>query len=133
MTVRAAITLGKYAMTESERTKDETQRHSTSKGICLPGTASGKRLPISEITVLDFNDMRKDTMTKNNDNQNCQYMTRRIGSTTYKVKVVFSDNGGETMEEKILRMIRNEGLQNGGERGTMDAPQMSRQSERSAS
>ena len=85
------------------------------------------------ITVLDFNDMRKETMTKNNDNQNCQYMTRRIGSTTYKVKVVFSDNGGETMEEKILRMIRNEGLQNGEERGMMDAPQMSRQSERSAS
>ena len=64
-------------------------------------------------------------MTKNSENQNFQYMTRRIGSTTYKVKVVFLD-GGETMEEKILRMIRNEGLQNG-------APQMSRQSERSAS
>ena len=53
--------------------------------------------------------MRKDTMTKNNENQNCRYMTRRIGSTTYKVKVVFSDNGSETLEEKILRMIRNEG------------------------
>ena len=76
--------------------------------------------------------MRKDTMTKNNDNQNFQYMTRRIGSTIYKVKVVFPE-GGETMEEKILRMIRNEGLQNGGECGMMDAPQMSRQSERSAS
>ena len=49
------------------------------------------------------------------------------------MKVVFSDNGGETMEEKILRMIRNEGLQNAGERGMMDTPQMSRQSERSAS
>ena len=71
-------------------------------------------------------------MTKNKETQNCQYMTRRIGSTTYKVKVVFSENGGETMEEKIW-MIRNEGLQNGGERGMMDAPQMSRQSERSAS
>ena len=34
--------------------------------------------------------MRKETMTKNNDNQNCQYMTRRIGSTTYKVKVAVS-------------------------------------------
>lgn len=122
----------KYAMTESERTEGETQRHSTSKGICLSGTASGKRLPISEITVLNFNDMRKDTMTKNNENQNCQYMTRRIGSTTYKVKVVFSADGGETMEEKILRMIRNERLQKVGERGTMDAPQMSRQSEMSA-
>ena len=123
----------KYAMTESEHTEGETQRHSTNKGICLSGTASGKRLPISEITILDFNDMRKDTMAKNNENQNYQYMTRRIGSTTYKVKVIFSDNSGETMEEKILRMIRNEGLQNGEERGMMDAPQMSRQSERSAS
>lgn len=72
-------------------------------------------------------------MTKTKENQNCQYMTRRIGSTTYKVKVVFSDNGGETMEEKILRMIRNEGLQKAGECGMMDAPQMSCQSERSAS
>ena len=72
-------------------------------------------------------------MTQNKENQNCQYMTRRIGSTTYKVKVVFLDSDGETMEEKILRMIRNEGLQNGGECGTMEIPQMSRQSERSAS
>ncbi|MDB2130866.1 transposon-encoded TnpW family protein [Enterocloster clostridioformis] len=93
----------------------------------------GNGFPYQKFLFLSFNDMRKDTMTKNNDNQNCQYMTRRIGSTTYKVKVVFSDNGGETMEEKILRMIRNEGLQNGEERGMMDAPQMSRQSERSAS
>ena len=35
-------------------TEGETQRHSTSKGICLPGTASGKRLPISEISVFEF-------------------------------------------------------------------------------
>ena len=54
MTARTAITPEKYAMTESERTEGETQRHSTSKGICLPGTASGKRLPISEISVFEF-------------------------------------------------------------------------------
>ena len=71
-------------------------------------------------------------MTQNSKDQNCHYLTRRIGSTTYKVKIIFLD-GGETMEEKILRMIRNEGLQNGGECSMMDAPQMSRQSERSAS
>ena len=29
-------------------------RHRTTKGICLPGTASGKRLPISEISVFEF-------------------------------------------------------------------------------
>lgn len=47
-------------------------------------------------------------MAQENSNQEYQYITRRIGSTTYKVKVFFSD-GGETLEEKILRMIRNEG------------------------
>ena len=45
-----------------------------------------------------------------NENSNFSYMTRRIGGTTYKVKVVFSDTYG-----------------------IMETPQMSRQSERSAS
>ena len=39
-------------------------------------------------------------------------MIRRIGSTTYKVKVYFKDSG-ETMEDKILRIVRNEVLENG--------------------
>lgn len=38
------------------------------------------------------------------------YMAKRIGSTTYKVKVVFCDTGQETMEDKILRIVRNEAL-----------------------
>ena len=42
-----------------------------------------------------------------NENSNFSYMIRRIGGTTYKVKVVFSDTEKETMEDKILRMIRN--------------------------
>ena len=71
-------------------------------------------------------------MVKNSANQEYQYMTRRIGSTTYKVKVVFSDVG-ETLEEKILRMIRNEGSAAAPPCGIMETPQMSRQSERSAS
>ena len=64
---------------------------------------------------------------------NFSYMTRRIGGTTYKVKVVFSDTEKETMEDKILRMIRNETVTTGGTCGIIDSPQMSRQSERSAS
>ena len=56
----------------------------------------------------------------------------RIGGTTYKVRVAFSETAAETMEEKILRMIRNEGVTNDGTYGIMEAPQMSRQSERSA-
>ena len=67
-----------------------------------------------------------------NENSNFSYMTRRIGGTTYKVKVVFSDTEKETMEDKILRLIRNDGLANQPECGIMELPQMSRPSERSA-
>ena len=57
---------------------------------------------------------------------------RRIGSTTYKVKIHFKKDGKETMEDKILRMMHNELLETGKEYGIMAVPQMSRQSERSA-
>ncbi len=60
------------------------------------------------------------------------YLTRRIGNTVYKVKISFSETGTETMEDKILRMIRNEAVTTGELCGTIEAPQMSRQSERSA-
>ena len=67
----------------------------------------------------------KDTLKEN-------VITRRIGSTTYKLKVHFSENATETMEEKILRMIKNESLTNDVGCGIIESPQMSRQSERSA-
>ena len=66
-------------------------------------------------------------------NKQAQYMIRRIGGTTYKVRVAFNENGKETMEDKILRMIRNEAVTSDGTYDIMDVPQMSRQSERSAS
>ena len=65
------------------------------------------------------------------NNQEYRYMTRRIGSTTYKVKVAFSGEA-EPMEDKILRMIRNETMEIDGKSGIMETPLMSRQSERSA-
>lgn len=71
-------------------------------------------------------------MAKNEGTNNYSYMTRRIGGTTYKVKVVFNDNGEETMEDKILRLVRNEALEKAENCGIMELPQMSRQSERSA-
>ena len=49
-----------------------------------------------------------------NENRNFSYMTRRIGGTTYKVKVVWSDTGYETLEDKILRLVRNEAVTIGG-------------------
>ncbi|MBQ4059362.1 MAG: transposon-encoded TnpW family protein, partial [Lachnospiraceae bacterium] len=71
-------------------------------------------------------------MNKNETNNNYSYITRRIGATTFKVKVVYNDTGNETMEDKILRIVRNEVLENGEKCGIMELPQMSRQSERSA-
>ena len=68
-----------------------------------------------------------------NESSNFSYLTRRIGGTTYKVKVIFSDTEHETMEDKILRLIRNEAVTKDGTCGIMSSPQMSRQSERSAS
>ena len=68
-----------------------------------------------------------------NENKNFAYTTHRIGGTIDKVKVVFNENGGETMEDKILRIIRNDMVTNDGTYGIMETPQMSRQSERSAS
>jgi len=33
---------------------------------------------------------------------------KRIGKTTYRVRVYFNPNSKETINDKILRMIRNE-------------------------
>ena len=41
-------------------------------------------------------------------NQNEMHFTRRIGNTTYKVRVVIPTEGQDTMEDKILRIIKNE-------------------------
>lgn len=68
-----------------------------------------------------------------NENKNFAYTTHRIGSTTYKVKVVFNERCTETMEDKILRIIRNEVHTSCENYDIIDTPQMSRQSERSAS
>ena len=63
---------------------------------------------------------------------NSTILTRRIGNTTYKVRAFFKENESETMEDKILRLIRREGLASPQNCGKMDVPQMNRQSERSA-
>ena len=70
---------------------------------------------------------KRGTMTKNSTT-----LTRRIGQTTYKVRVFFREDEAETMEDKILRLIRNDSVTGGSECDTMDVPQMSRQPERSA-
>ena len=54
--------------------------------------------------------------------------TRRIGSTKYKVHIFFT--GSETMEEKILHLVREECLDYGEKRGIISMPQMRTEPER---
>jgi hypothetical protein len=39
---------------------------------------------------------------------------KRIGSTTYDVEVLFSPGSRETLDEKILRLVRGEAMKGGG-------------------
>lgn len=38
-------------------------------------------------------------------NKREQFITRRIGGTTYKVRVVFNENDGETMEDTLHEIM----------------------------
>ena len=53
-------------------------------------------------------------------------LKRRIGSTNYRVVVRCSADAAETMTDKIVRLIRNETLDNAEDCGIMSLPQMSR-------
>lgn len=61
------------------------------------------------------------------------FLSRRIGSTVYRVNVYANSATAETLEDIIIHLVRNEALDSCDERAIMTAPQMSRQSERSAS
>ena len=63
---------------------------------------------------------------------NTSTMTRRIGNTVFKVNIFTKENGADTIEDKIIRLIQNEGLASPLNYGKIDVPQMNRQSERSA-
>lgn len=60
------------------------------------------------------------------NNNNPVYMTKRIGGSTYKVKIYFGGGNAETMEEKILRLISNHPLANDKSCDTISVSQMSR-------
>ena len=72
-------------------------------------------------------------MAENESRKDYVTLTRRVGNTNYKIRVHFNETGEETMEDKILRMIQRDALNHPTDCAIMDTPQMSRQSERSAS
>ena len=57
--------------------------------------------------------------------------TKRLGSTVYEVNVYFNQDAKERMEDKILRLIRND-YDCSQKNGTMELPQMNRLPERSS-
>ena len=67
------------------------------------------------------------------ESKNSASLSRRIGSTNFKVKIHFSDTEKETMQDKIYRLIQHDAMTNGAPCGIIELPQVSRQSERSAS
>ena len=58
-------------------------------------------------------------------------MTKRVGSTTFRIKVNFTDEGNQTMEDKLIKIISKNLLANEKKCATIEAPQMSRSPERS--
>ena len=50
-------------------------------------------------------------------NREAGAFTKRIGHTTYRVVVHFSDTSTETARDKILRLVKNEAVT---ERGTIN-------------
>ena len=49
-----------------------------------------------------------DAATASRVPENTPAMVKKIGKTTYKVRVHFSDTSTETMSDKIKRMLKNE-------------------------
>jgi len=70
--------------------------------------------------------------TMSESKEKCIFMTKRIGSTVFKVRVHLPEDGTETAEEKMLRIIQNEVMTADEICDTIEVPQTSRQSERSA-
>ena len=58
-------------------------------------------------------------------------LRKRIGSTVYEVRVRFNPDAKETMDDKILRLVRND-LNKPPQNAKMTLPQTSRLPERSA-
>ena len=59
-------------------------------------------------------------------------LSRRIGSTNYRVNACCSDAAAETFEDKIFSLIRNEAMEIDEKCVILAVPQTNRQSERSA-
>ena len=65
---------------------------------------SGERSAMSEETRT----MQTADTTPARAPEDAPALVKKIGKTTYKVRVHFSDSSNETMKDKIMRMLKNE-------------------------
>jgi len=81
----------------------------TKQGFFAPETAHTHfySLHIERSSLLNIN-TEKHRATDENAIAAAPTITRRIGRTTYRVKVHFNPNSRETVNDKIIRMIKNE-------------------------
>jgi len=56
----------------------------------------------------DYMNNEKPTTTTTTPKVEQPDLVKRIGKTTYRVKVHFNPNSRETMSDKIIRMLQNE-------------------------
>jgi len=68
---------------------------------------------------------------QNTANQAKLILRKRIGSTVYVTKLYVKNDAAETMDDKILRLIRND-FNCSQKNGIIDLPQTGRLSERSS-
>ena len=81
----------------------ETRNHGTDRTIASGGMVSGKGV---------YTTMCSQNMTPNAARgkvpEEVPVLIRKIGKTTYKVRIYFSNTSTETMSDKIKRMLKNE-------------------------
>ena len=68
---------------------------------------------------------RRRTINTNRERNGTAVLYRRIGSTTYKLRVHLSDTAQETIDDKILHLLQYEAVTNPPPCGTIATPQMS--------
>ena len=97
-----------------------TSLRSRGLAFCVPGTSTTIILRVASYRKKG----RQNIATIQPAAANTAILYRRIGSTTYKVRVHFSDTAQETMNDKILHLIQHEAVTNAADCGTMNIPQM---------
>jgi hypothetical protein len=76
--------------------------------------------------------LKLNTQSIETGTQEAGFFYRRIGGTVYKVRVFTSEKSTDNVNDKIIRLIKNQAVTGEGICGSMDIPQMSQPPEGSS-